>query len=103
MYSGKYLSDRFTTLTSDAILSYELISRNPVRLGRDALVFAASYSGETEDTVAALRHARGAGAWTVGLHGDRSNSTIATEADAVSPTTQARCMRCRWRPCRCSR
>ena len=67
MYSGKYLSDRFTTLTSDAILSYELIWRNPVRLGRDALVFAASYSGETEDTVAALRHARGAGAWTVGL------------------------------------
>ena len=53
MYSGKYLSDRFTSLTSDAILSYELIWRNPVRLGPGALVFAASYSGETEDTVAA--------------------------------------------------
>src|ERR1700716_1850964 len=29
MYSGKYLADRFTTLTTDAALSYELIWRNP--------------------------------------------------------------------------
>ena len=34
MYSGKYLADRFTTLTTDAALSYELIWRNPRRLGR---------------------------------------------------------------------
>lgn len=80
MYSGKYFTDRFATLTSDAILSYELIWRNPVRLGPGALVFAASYSGETEDTVAALRHARAAGALTVGLT-NRGDSTIATEAD----------------------
>jgi fructoselysine-6-P-deglycase FrlB-like protein len=44
-------------------------------------VFAASYSGETEDTVAALRHARRAGAWTVGLT-NREDCTIAREADA---------------------
>jgi fructoselysine-6-P-deglycase FrlB-like protein len=80
MYSGKYLADRFTTLTSDAILSYELVWRNPVRLGRDALVFVASYSGETEDTVAALRHAQAAGAYTVALT-NRADSTIAQEAD----------------------
>ncbi len=82
MYSGKYLSDRFTTLSADAMLSYELLWRNPVRLGGNALVFAASYSGETEDTVAALRHARGAGALTIALtgHGD---STIAAEADST--------------------
>jgi fructoselysine-6-P-deglycase FrlB-like protein len=45
-------------------------------------VFAASYSGETEDTVAALRHAREAGAWTVGLT-NRADSTIAGEADTA--------------------
>ena len=82
MYSGKYLSDRFTTLGSDALLSYELIWRNPVRLNQRALVFAASYSGETEDTVAALRHAREAGAITVGLT-NRPDSTIAAEADSA--------------------
>lgn len=80
MYSGKYLADRFSTLASDAILSYELTWRDPARLGPDALVFLASYSGETEDTVAALRHAQAAGAWTVGLT-NRADSTIATEAD----------------------
>ena len=82
MYSGKYLADRFTTLTSDAIMSYELIWRNPVRLGADALMFAASYSGETEDTVAALRHAHAAGVWTVGVT-NRPDSTIAIESDTA--------------------
>ncbi|MCX6371119.1 MAG: SIS domain-containing protein [Solirubrobacterales bacterium] len=82
MYSGKYFADRFTTLTTDAQLSYELIWRNPQRLGPDSLVFAASYSGETEDTVAALRFAKEAGAWTVGLV-NKPDSTIATEADTA--------------------
>jgi fructoselysine 6-phosphate deglycase len=82
MYSGKYLADRFTTVSADAILSYELIWRDPVRLGERALVFAASYSGETEDTIAALRHARDAGAHTVALTG-HADSTIATEADST--------------------
>lgn len=82
MYSGKYLTDRFATLPSDAILSYELTWRNPVRLGPRALVFAASYSGETEDTVAAVRHARAAGATTVALT-NRADSTIASEADST--------------------
>jgi fructoselysine-6-P-deglycase FrlB-like protein len=82
MYSGKYVADRFSTLTSDALLSYDLIWRDPTRLQRDALVFAASYSGETEDTVAALRHARAAGAWTVGLT-NRGDSAVATEADSA--------------------
>jgi fructoselysine-6-P-deglycase FrlB-like protein len=80
MYSGKYLADRFGTLPTDALLSYELTWRDPARLGPNALVFVASYSGETEDTVAALRHAKAAGAWTVGLT-NRSDSTIAGEAD----------------------
>jgi fructoselysine-6-P-deglycase FrlB-like protein len=82
MYLGKYLADRFSTLASDAILSYELIWRDPARLYDNALVFAASYSGETEDTVAALRHARAAKAWTIGLT-NRHDSTIAIEADTA--------------------
>jgi fructoselysine 6-phosphate deglycase len=82
MYSGKYLADRFSTLTTDAALSYELIWRNPRRLGPNALVIAASYSGETEDTVAAARHARAAGAWTVGLT-SKAGSTLAGETDSA--------------------
>jgi fructoselysine 6-phosphate deglycase len=82
MYSGKYLSDRFTTLSTDAIFSYELIWRDPVRLGPRALVIAASYSGETEDTVAAVRHARAAGARTVAVT-SRADSAIAEDADSV--------------------
>ena len=82
MYSGKYLADRFSTLTTDAMLSYELIWRNPRRLGPKSLVIATSYSGETEDTVAAARHARKAGAWTVGLM-SKADSTLAGETDSA--------------------
>ncbi len=80
MYSGKYLADRFGTLPTDALLSYELTWRNPLRLRDDAVVFLASYSGETEDTVAALRFAKNAGARTVAIT-NRADSTVATEAD----------------------
>jgi fructoselysine-6-P-deglycase FrlB-like protein len=80
MYSGKYLCDRLTTLASDVILSYELIWRTPRRLGPDALVFVASWSGGTEDTLAALRHAKAAGARTVALVRS-ADSPIGREAD----------------------
>ena len=82
MYLGKYLADRFTTLTTDAILSYDLIWRNPRRLGADSLVFCASYSGGTEDTLAALRHAKAAGARTVAVV-SKADSAIGSEADEV--------------------
>jgi fructoselysine-6-P-deglycase FrlB-like protein len=80
MYLGKYLADRFTTLTTDAILSYDLIWRSPRRLGPDALVFCASYSGGTEDTLLALRHAKAAGARTVAVV-NRADTVIGREAD----------------------
>ena len=80
MYSGKYLCDRLTTLATDAMLSYELVWRTPRRLGPDSIVFVASYSGGTEDTLAALRHAREAGARTVALVRS-ADSTIGREAD----------------------
>jgi fructoselysine 6-phosphate deglycase len=80
MYSGKYLCDRLTTLASDAMLSYELIWRTPRRLGPGSIVFVASWSGGTEDTLAALRHAKVAGARTVALV-RRADSPIGAEAD----------------------
>jgi fructoselysine 6-phosphate deglycase len=67
MYSGKYLADRFITLPSELVYSYELCWRAPRRLGPKALVFLASYSGKTEDTLAALDCARRAGAHTMAL------------------------------------
>ncbi len=79
MYTGKYLLDRLTTITSDVLPSYELVWRNPPRLGSRSLVFLASYSGATEDTLAALRHANGVGAHTVAI-ARRRPSPMASEA-----------------------
>lgn len=82
MFSGKYLLDRFTALSSDVLTGYELTWRHPQRLNSNAWVFLASYSGGTEDTVAALRHARECGARTIGII-RRRDSVIAREADVV--------------------
>ena len=80
MYSGSYLCDRLTTLATSVQLSYELTWRKPRRLGPKALVFLASYSGGTEDTLAALRYANDAGARTVALV-SKADSPIGREAD----------------------
>ncbi len=79
MFSGKYLTDRYTPVPSDVLTSYELIWRSPLRLGSRSLVFLASYSGATEDTLAALRHANDAGAHTVAI-AHRGQSPMAAEA-----------------------
>jgi len=82
MYSGKYLLDRFTTVSSDVLTSYELTWRSPERLDSRALVFLASYSGATEDTLAALRFVNARGAHTVALVRRRPNP-LAAEAREV--------------------
>jgi fructoselysine 6-phosphate deglycase len=82
MYSGKYLFDRLTSTPADVALSYELIWRAPKRLDADSVVFLASYSGRTEDTLAALRFARERGAHTVALVRD-ADSPIGSEADTT--------------------
>ena len=82
LFSGKYLLDRFSDITSDYLPSYELVWRDPVRLDQDAWVFVASYSGATEDTVAALRHAKARGAHTVALV-NSADSLMGQEADEV--------------------
>ena len=60
-----------------------------------------SQSGETADTLAALRYAREAGAPSAAVVNVRE-STMAREADAVLPT-YARASRSGWRPPRPSR
>jgi fructoselysine-6-P-deglycase FrlB-like protein len=80
MWSGKLLCDRLVPVAADVSLSYDLVWRSPRRLGPDALVFLASYSGQTEDTLAALRFARDRGARTVALVG-KPGTPIGEEAD----------------------
>lgn len=82
LLSGKYLLDRFTDLPSDCLVSYELVWRNPARLNRDAWVFLASYSGATEDTVVALRHAKSRGAHTIAIV-NKADSLMGQEAAEV--------------------
>ena len=82
LQTARYLLDGKLDVPVDAVHGYDLIWRRPKRLDREAVAFFASYSGETEDTVAALRFARERGARTVGIvrGGD---SAIAREADEV--------------------
>jgi fructoselysine-6-P-deglycase FrlB-like protein len=82
LQAAKYIVDGVVGVPSEAVHGYDLIWRNPVRLGSGSVAFFASYSGDTEDTVAALRFARERGVRTVGIvrGGD---STIAREADHV--------------------
>jgi fructoselysine 6-phosphate deglycase len=82
MYSGKYVLDRFSTLSADAFTSYNLIWHNPPRLNEKAWVFLASYSGNTEDTVAAMRHAKSKGARVIAITRRRA-SVMAREADRL--------------------
>ncbi len=82
MCSGQYLLDRFVSLPGHVLPSYELTWRDPAALGPRSLVFLASYSGGTEDTLAALRHANARSAHTVALV-RRRESPMAAEARQV--------------------
>ena len=67
LFPGKYLLDKFTDLPSDVYTSYEFTWRNPKRLNKKSWVFLSSYSGATEDTLIALRHANQKKARTIAL------------------------------------
>jgi fructoselysine 6-phosphate deglycase len=82
MQTAKYMLDRLLDVNIQVLTSYELIWRQPRSLDRDALVVVASYSGETEDAVAAVRYAQAQGARTIGIVG-RGESTLVREADAA--------------------
>jgi len=82
LLTAKYLLDGIVGVPVEALPSFELIWRDPVRLGPGTLVVVATYSGETEDTVKALRFAQERGARTLALVG-RPGSTAAREAEAA--------------------
>lgn len=87
---AKYVWDRLLPNPVDAVASYELLWRHPRPLGAGAVVIVNSLSGETEDTVAALREASSRGARTVALV-RRADSTIGREADVTVSYEHAFC------------
>ena len=87
---AKYIWDRLLPNRVEAVPSYELIWRRPVALRQGAVAIFNSLSGETEDTVAALREASGRGARTVALVRD-ADSTLGREADVTVPYEHAFC------------
>jgi fructoselysine-6-P-deglycase FrlB-like protein len=82
LYSGAYLLNRWTTIPSQVYSGFPFIRDVGPSVGPGTLVVLHSYSGETEDTVAALRFARERGATTLAFV-RRSNTTLARKADAA--------------------
>jgi fructoselysine 6-phosphate deglycase len=82
LQTAKYILDGLLSVNTQVLTSYELIWRQPRSLDSDAVVLVASYSGETEDTVAAARYAKAQGARTIAIVG-LGDSTLGREADAA--------------------
>ncbi len=78
---GRALLERVARVPAEADLGSEFRYREPV-VGPRALAVAISQSGETADTLAALREARGQGARTLAV-ANVVGSTLAREADDV--------------------
>jgi fructoselysine 6-phosphate deglycase len=67
LQTAKYIVDSQLEVRCEPIHGYDLIWRAPARLRPGAAAVFASYSGETEDTVAALRFARERGVRTIAI------------------------------------
>ena len=78
---GKYLIEKTTGIVVDVDYASEFRYRNPVLNNKD-LVVLISQSGETADTLAALREAKSKGANTLGIVNVESSS-IAREVDHI--------------------
>ncbi|HEY6952308.1 MAG TPA: glutamine--fructose-6-phosphate transaminase (isomerizing) [Bacteroidota bacterium] len=76
---GKYLLEHYTRIPVDVEYASEFRHRNPI-LSREDVVFVVSQSGETADTLAALREAKRKGALALGIC-NVVGSTIARESD----------------------
>jgi glucosamine--fructose-6-phosphate aminotransferase (isomerizing) len=63
---GKYLAEKYLRIPSQAEVASEFRYRNPV-IDEKTLVFIISQSGETSDTLGALRFAKEQGAKTIGI------------------------------------
>ncbi|MGN1418532.1 MAG: glutamine--fructose-6-phosphate transaminase (isomerizing) [Acutalibacteraceae bacterium] len=78
---GKYVLEKMTRIPTEADIASEFRYRNPI-IGSDTLVLIISQSGETADTLAALRLAKKHGAKTLSIV-NVVGSSIANESDDV--------------------
>ena len=78
---GKYALEDWTKIPVEVELASEFRYRNPV-LSKKTMVITISQSGETMDTLMALRHAKSLGAQTLSVC-NTMGSTIPRESDAV--------------------
>jgi glucosamine--fructose-6-phosphate aminotransferase (isomerizing) len=78
---GKYAIERWCRLPVEVEMASEFRYRDPV-LDRNTLVIAISQSGETADTLEAVRHARQQRAWVMAIT-NTVGSSMARESDAV--------------------
>ncbi len=76
---GKYAFERLAGIPTDVEVASEFRYRDPI-IDRQTLVFGVSQSGETADTIAALREAKRKGAYVRGIV-NVVGSTIARETD----------------------
>jgi glucosamine--fructose-6-phosphate aminotransferase (isomerizing) len=78
---GKYAIEQWARVAVDVELAHEFRYRDPV-IGPDTLVVSISQSGETMDTLMAVKYARERGARTLSIC-NTQGATIPRESDAV--------------------
>ncbi|MFC6326002.1 glutamine--fructose-6-phosphate transaminase (isomerizing) [Microbacterium koreense] len=78
---GKYALEQWTRIPVDVELAHEFRYRDPV-IGPDTLVVSISQSGETMDTLMAVKYARERGARTLSIC-NTQGATIPRESDAI--------------------
>ncbi|WP_062303347.1 glutamine--fructose-6-phosphate transaminase (isomerizing) [Demequina subtropica] len=79
--TARYAIEHWTRIPVEVELAHEFRYRDPI-VSIKTLVVAISQSGETMDTIMAVRHAQQQGATVIGIV-NAQGSTIAREADAV--------------------
>ncbi len=77
---GEYLTEEYCRIPVEVEYASEFRYRNPI-IGKKDVIFAISQSGETADTLAALREGKHKGALTLGIV-NSVGSSIARETDA---------------------
>lgn len=80
-YLGKYIIERLARVSVEVEIASEFRYKNPI-MDKDNFVIVVSQSGETADTIAALREAKSRGAFVLAI-ANVVGSTIAREADKV--------------------
>ncbi len=78
---GKYAIEQWARVPADVELAHEFRYRDPV-IGADTLVVSISQSGETMDTLMAVKYARERGAKTLSIC-NTQGATIPRESDAI--------------------